>query len=196
MRLFFLLLFPSATLLLGCARGTVAHGPGALWVARHGGLCDTGVSARPQAALQRLVRAGDGRGPRIATLASDTPAAFAWPDGSIFVTRGLVGLLDDAELTAAVAHELGHLMGDGRLRSAASLGGGSASAPSASAQRDACAESRADAVGSELLRRAGVATDAMPRMLEKVKSSTALPPHRAVEMQRRIDQLTLRSPGN
>ena len=49
--------------------------------------------------------------------------AFAWPDGRIRVTRGLIDLLNDEELAAAVAHEIGHLLADGYLAGRFSLHG-------------------------------------------------------------------------
>ena len=116
--------------------------------------------ARVGRAVGRLTASLDGRAVRYAISNSPTPAAYGWPDGRLLLTRGLVRLLDDDELAAAVAHELGHLLDDGHLHEAApaaALGGVGVDA-----------EARADAAGVRLLGGAGLPADAMPRMLEKV----------------------------
>ena len=41
--------------------------------------------------------------------------ARAWPDGRIEVSRALIDRLDDEELAAVLAHELGHLLDGGHL---------------------------------------------------------------------------------
>jgi predicted Zn-dependent protease len=61
---------------------------------------------------QRLLRRGEvpGGGYRFYVLDMPTPNAHALPSGYVFVTRGLLAMLDDeAELAAALAHELGHV---------------------------------------------------------------------------------------
>jgi Zn-dependent protease with chaperone function len=185
-RRFFLVLLPFAVIgMLGCASGSADHGrPGAQWVARHGGVCPPGAQGRPQAALQRLVGTRGERELRIGVLDCDAVAAYAWPDGSIFVSRALVELLDDDELTAAIAHEVGHLTSDGHVRSAVSLSGSSHRV-----KRWDDVELRADAAGVDLLRRSGLPPQAMNRMLAKVRDSGHLSPARAQALLRRIDKL-------
>jgi predicted Zn-dependent protease len=89
-----------------------------------------------------------------------TVGAWAWPDGRVRVSRALVDLLDDDELAAALAHELGHLLDRGDLPAppAALLGGAEGDDP----------EIRADRIGCRLLAAGGLAPDAMTRMLTKV----------------------------
>jgi predicted Zn-dependent protease len=84
-------------------------------------------------------------------------AAFAWPDGSVLVTRDLVDLLDDDQLAAALAHEIGHLIDGGHL----------AKTPAALAGRPADdePERRADRTGCALLAAHGRSPAAMPGML-------------------------------
>jgi Zn-dependent protease with chaperone function len=86
--------------------------------------------------------------------------AWAWPCGRVQVSRALVDRLDDDELAAALAHELGHLLDRGHLPNVpAALHG-------ASGVDDL--ELRADRIGCDLLARRGVLLDAMSRMLAKV----------------------------
>jgi predicted Zn-dependent protease len=55
-------------------------------------------------------RSSLGGGFRFYVLDMPSPNAHALPSGHIFVTRGLLALLDDeAELAAALAHEMGHI---------------------------------------------------------------------------------------
>ncbi len=86
--------------------------------------------------------------------------AWAWPDRRVRVSRALVDLLDDDELTAALAHELGHLLDRGDLPSppAALIGGASGDDP----------ELRADQIGRRLVEASGRSPDAMARMLAKI----------------------------
>jgi predicted Zn-dependent protease len=93
-------------------------------------------------------------------------AAYSWPDGKIFLSRGLMDQLDDQELSAAVAHEMGHLLGVGAIHSIASLRGDLAKLD---------VEKRADAIGVELLKSRGIGAGAMVRMLTKVECSSSLP---------------------
>lgn len=65
-----------------------------------------------QGVLDRLAKASDEqRAWRIAILNIPDVNAFALPDGRVFVTRGLLALLDnEAQLAAVVGHEMGHVM--------------------------------------------------------------------------------------
>ena len=127
------------------------------------------IAAAPMARQDRLARA-------VSVLAPSAPAvrtlrvglsqlgglgAWAWQDGRIKVTPALVDLLDDAELTAAVAHEVAHLLADGHL----------GTVPAAINGADA--EHAADALGCRLLVAAGLSPSAMTRMLEHL--AAALP---------------------
>lgn len=85
--------------------------------------------------------------------------AWAWPGGPIHVSRDLVDLLDDDELAAVVAHELGHLRG-----------GKQWSGPLASLDGDGGleTESRADQLGCRLLVARGIEPTATVRLLDKL----------------------------
>jgi len=124
------------------------------WSATHGGVlgpAEAGSAyARAEAALTRIAGACACEHARVRVLDDSEPAAFAFRDGSLFVTRGLVALLDDGELSAALAHEVGHLTrrGDGL--------------PGPEAER------LADRLGAELLRASGLSPELMPRMLRRL----------------------------
>jgi predicted Zn-dependent protease len=122
----------------------------------------------------------------VRVLDSDDLCAYGWPDGSLFVTRGLVDRLDDAELAAAVAHELGHLLSDGHLRTIVSLRG----CEGRSQELDA--ESQADAIAVDLLAAEALAPDAVLRMLEKVRASSSATSACHPTMTRRISLLSER----
>jgi predicted Zn-dependent protease len=62
--------------------------------------------------LARLVAASDepGHSYRVTILNSPSPNAFALQGGDVFVTRGLLALVDDpSEIAAVMAHELAHI---------------------------------------------------------------------------------------
>ena len=99
------------------------------------------------------------------------------------MTRGLVDGLDDAELAAAVAHEIGHLLDEGHLRSRAGLRGGHTRSTGSDA------EARADAVGVTLLESAGLPRSAMVGMLEKVADAPGLSTSTRSSIRRRIGLL-------
>ena len=156
------LLISSLLFAIGCS----ASGPSSGWVQAHGGLVADCRQARAQAALARLVSGHPEIHAVVHVLNSDTIAAYSWPNGHIFVTAGLIDLAGPDELTAALAHEFGHLAADGHMHVVASLRG---------CDRDRDVEVRADAVGMELLRLQGLSPDSMIQLLEKVQASAALP---------------------
>jgi len=65
---------------------------------------------RVEAALDRLEPAAGVKGIywRVVLLNAVKPIGFGVPDGSLFVSDGLVQKLNDAELTAVIAHLMGH----------------------------------------------------------------------------------------
>lgn len=115
---------------------------------------------------ERIVRIGEallpGAGVRWRLTREDEVGAWAWPDGRIEVSQALLDRLDDDELAAALAHELGHLVDGGHL----------AGAPRALAGKAADLERRADSIGCQLLNRRGVSGEAMIRMLAKLAAAT------------------------
>lgn len=155
--------------------------PPQTWLAEQGGLVNGAQEARVQQVSQSLISRCGVRGVTVRVLRSDGACAYAWPDGGVFVTRGLVDLLDDAELVAAIAHELGHLLNDGHLDTLAALKGSSA----------ACgdAEHRADLTGIALLKATGLPPEAMARALTKVLASPALQHSCKPQLRERIHRL-------
>ncbi|MDB5298918.1 MAG: hypothetical protein JWO87_581 [Phycisphaerales bacterium] len=113
-------------------------------------------------------------------LANRRPAAFAWPDRHVYVTTGLLALLDDDELTAALAHELGHLQA--RDRHLAALRGPAADD----------IETRADELGCELLKAGGIRPAVLARALAKVRDAPDTPVQCREALTHRIEWLRLR----
>jgi Zn-dependent protease with chaperone function len=88
----------------GCTHSPVLDA----WAAQHGGIIGDEMYARAEIALSRLT-GGAAPGLCVQVLKSDRAGAYAWHDGTLFVTRRLLALLDDDELAAVLAHEIGHL---------------------------------------------------------------------------------------
>jgi predicted Zn-dependent protease len=146
----------------------------------------TGAAASRQARLEavrdRLAAAAElGRLHVCLGDAGGRAAAFAWADGRIMVTRELVDLLDDEELLAAVAHEVGHLIVDQRLAGHRALTGESLAGD---------AELAADRAGTVLLGRCGADAAAMPRMLLAVAGQPGLAPGLRQQLRHRAQQLS------
>ncbi len=146
---------------------------------------------------QRVVQQGGvpGGGFRFFVLDQPSPNAHALSSGYVFVTRGLLAMLDDeAELAAALAHELGHLAQrhaaqrerayQGAMTAAvdAARSTGSAAIGQSVARDGLLAlrrysreqELEADRVGLGFIRKAGYRGDAMATLIEKLKRDTQL----------------------
>ena len=115
-----------AALLTVAAGCSASPQPVAAWISNHGGLQPSTDprQARINALARPLFASCSGRSLIVQVISSDIVTAYSLGDGHIFVTRGLMDQLDDSEIQAAVAHELGHLLGDGRVNAVASLRGG------------------------------------------------------------------------
>lgn len=120
--------------------------------------------------LHRLAKAATRLGTRVELEVTLSPragfGAWAWPHGPIQVSRDLVDLVDDEELAAVIAHELGHIQNDRHCSGAtASLDGSS----------DLDVESRADEAGCRMLRMAGIEPAATIRLLDKLNVALGSP---------------------
>jgi Zn-dependent protease with chaperone function len=172
----------------GCSAATSLD----LWIQREGGICSDSRHDRVELISRPLVARLRGRHVTVHVLDSDDVCAYGWPNASLFVTRGLVDQLDDAELAAAIAHELGHLLSDGHVhhedhvRTAVSLRG------CAETSEELDAESEADAIAVDLLAAEGMPPDAVLRMLEKVRVAGSASPACRSAMGRRISLLSKR----
>lgn len=159
----------------GCGGTT----PQATWVSAQGGVIQGTRHSRAEAALVRLGSPG-GRAVHVNVLDSDAVGAFAWPSGTVFVTRGLIDLVDDRELAAAIAHEVGHLLDDGHLQTVVGLRG---------CRDNPDREARADAIGVRLLVARGIDPNAMISMLGKVRAATSVPPSCRPAISHRLELL-------
>jgi len=112
--------------------------------------------------LDMAARRVGAAGIEIALASRREAGAWAWPKGPIRVSRALVDLVDDDELAAAIAHELGHLQDDGTWHGLRAALEGDASPD---------AEARADEHGCRLLASRGIPPAATVRLLEKLGPS-------------------------
>lgn len=135
-------------------------------------------SARLQQIVGRLVAGHPDLHVSARVMDTGSVCAYAWPNGTIYVTRGLMDRGDDAVLAAAIAHEIGHLLSDGHVSAVASLKGCS---------HDPDGEIRADAYGVGLLSLQHLPDDAMARMLILVRDMNTLSPACRMAMTRRIE---------
>ena len=162
---------------LGCA----ARGPA--------GAPSTAPALAPTPAQAIAEKLGAGRLNRpvhIRISPSTEVGAYAWPGGQIVLTRGLVELLDENELAAAIAHELGHLVEAAPVPPPAALRGHS---------HGPDVESRADAAGCSLLASAGYPPDAMARMLSKVARTHGMTAACRARLEKRVALLHRASPS-
>ena len=118
---------------------------------------------------------------RLSVLDNNSVTAYAWPNGHLYVTHGLVECMNDDELSAAIAHEVGHLLDHGKLQAVRALN--SSSTPLDDE------EARADLIGCDLLEAQGIATNVMAKMLQKVVDVEDLSPAGRKGLERRIAAL-------
>jgi len=177
---------------VGCATRT-AEPSWAAWAARQGGIVATADAGhlRAVAALERFRQfgSGSGRSLSVQVLASERACAYAWPDGTVFVARGLLRLLNDDELAAAVAHELAHLSAG---PAPVEIGNMPAALRGTSAL-PADHESRADAIACDLLDGIGLSPAPLARALAKVRDDPLTPRACGEPLDRRVRLLERRA---
>jgi len=147
------------------------------WVAVHGGLVTGAYQNRAVAVATPLFATCSGKTLTIQVLNMDSPAAFSWPDGHVFVSRGLEDQLTNPELAASIAHEMGHLLNDGKISTVAALQGTDAGL---------MVEVNADATGMKVLKSNHISPEAMVSMLEKVGDCDSLSAHTHEALDQRI----------
>lgn len=113
---------------------------------------------------------------------SDEIGAYAWPPSTVYVTLAATQQLPNDELTAAVAHELGHLIDDGHVSPPVMLTGSNRGTNDI--------EIRADAIGVRLLDRAGHDRAALPRLLSRLTAQPGLSDHARERIHHRIHLLS------
>lgn len=128
------------------------------------------ATQRSELALERLRRSYQGPA-WVRVSDSPKPGAYSWADGSICITKGLINLLDDDEISAVIAHELGHLTHCDSASLGFALGG-------LRTENEQCA----DAVGVMLLRLSGVPPTSLAHALIKVRDA----PQTAVDLRRSL----------
>lgn len=163
----------------GCSGAPQALHPSSAWINQHGG---TAVASEQRAdRICRQLAAETFTQPiPIHVLAEDRLCGYAWPGGSIFITRGLMTAATDEEVAAAIAHEMGHLLARRSYPTVFALAGGSDSHD---------IEAQADAIGCFLLRVKGGCPSAMGRLLQKVKDSSLTPAPVRLSLAHRIELL-------
>jgi Zn-dependent protease with chaperone function len=148
---------------LGCQSGLSRATVWEKWALREGGLASQSSQARAQAALNALQHHSQSAG--VYVLESPKIAAYAWPDGSIFLTSALLEMLEFQEISAVIAHELGHLSRSRATRDASALLG---------ATQPGDDESRADEFACDLLRHSRLAPQTLAAALRKVQAASDL----------------------
>ena len=164
----------------GCALslGSAENRPQA-WVSRLGGPAVAPDVSRVDAAAARLAVGTSRQFHEVFVAAHQHAGAWSWDDGSLVLTQRLLESLDDGELAAVLAHELGHLELEGRPGRRALAGG----------MRGANAEEAADDAGCRILARAGLDPGLMPCMLRHVAAlEGAEPGHSALRRAMRLEQ--------
>jgi hypothetical protein len=167
--------------LAGCGGASVAPPSWAGWAEHAGGIWGGPEQVRAEAALARLDN-GLPTAVSVRVLCKEDLGAWTFPDGSIFVTLGLVRALNDDELAAVLAHETGHLRAAGRLSSGVAFDGNLGSVD---------CEEHADDEGRMLLTRNGVPPMSLISALRKVRNARSTPAFLRASLDARICRLTL-----
>jgi len=149
------------------------------WAIREGGFASPSSQARAQAALNALQL--NSQNAKVYVLQSSRVAAYAWPDGSIFLTSALLEILEPHEIAAVIAHELGHL-------SDRPLSGNASALLGKSPHFDD--ESRADDFACDLLYHSGLARDALANALRKVQLAPGLSDQQRRSLRDRANRIT------
>jgi len=135
------------------------------WSHKQGGIVSGTWQQRIERTCQRLSPAIPCLVIKPYVLDADDLSAYSWPDGEVFVTRGLIDAASPDELAAVIAHEAGHLIAHRRRSDATAMLRGR--------QSHLNPEIQADALGSVILADCNIPTTAMLHVLLKVQQATA-----------------------
>jgi len=165
----------------GCAASGESCGPGCpAWARRYGGAAPEPPDGRVHLVCRDILALSPAP-LDVQILGTGEIEAHVWVGHAVFISRGLLAAMDDAELQAVVAHEMGHV-----LAASSRMQAGLRGCPIGLE-----AEVEADRVGRDLVKRNGGNPSAMLRMLRKVAAS--VPADSACErgLRERIRRLNL-----
>ena len=146
------------------------------WVVAQGGtVCDQRLE-RVRTLAAPLCESHHSVKLKVAVLDRDDLSAFSWPGGEMFLSRGLIDSLDDAALSAAIAHEIAHVVHHKHANEVTGLRGN---------ESRLAEEIQADRLGVQLLQAARIPGDAMAKMLERVLRDGDLPPQVQADLRHR-----------
>ncbi len=155
----------------GCAGGSGNGGFPAVesrWLVRHGGLINGPQKARAQRLCNRICRGWIDTPVHVRIVDSRQLGAWSWSDGDVYLTLGLTSHLNNKELAAAIAHELGHLINSKSVVCPYALG---------SAHEQLGIEFAADLTGARVLAAHGIAPQnlvSVIRLLNRRSSNESL----------------------
>ena len=150
--------------LAGC--GTVpltGTSPEMSWAQRHGGIISSTGQQRAQRLCDELCAKITACHLKVFILESSRLGGWSWPDGHIYLTSALVSTADNAELAAAMAHEMGHLVNNQNINAPQALARG---------EEHLAIESAADFTGCRILAGSGIAPASMIDLLKMVRAKS------------------------
>lgn len=118
--------FLACTAICGGCSSFIGHSPNAeiMWTKAHGGMAISQEQIRAARLCTALCCGWINQPIQVRILNTPQLAAWSWPDGHIYLASGLVRALDDTQLSAAIAHEMGHLINSGDVQCPFALTGG------------------------------------------------------------------------
>ena len=152
----------------GCACGSRTSGTceaEGRWLARHGGLIHDTQQARAQRLCNRMCRGWINTPIHIRIVDTRQLGAWSWSNGDVYLTLGLAEHLNDDEMAAAIAHELGHLINSKVVQCPYGLG---------NAHETLGIEFAADLTGSRVLADHGIAPKNLVLVLQLLYRSSSI----------------------
>ncbi len=157
----------ASVLLAGCGSIPLTDASHELsWTQRHGGAVSGNGQQRAQRLCDDLCFGITASYLKVFILESSRLGGWSWPDGHIYLTSALVSTADNAELAAAMAHEMGHLVNNHNINIPQALARG---------EEHLGIESAADLTGCRILARNGFASTSMMDVLKMVRVKSSDP---------------------